>query len=105
MKKYTTEQENRIKAAYTLAPNAETVQALATEFNVPLRSIIAKLSHFNIYKAKRYVNKSGEPPIKKAELIQKLAPWFQDYELEQFEKLSKPLITKLIKDYNESSNK
>jgi hypothetical protein len=102
MKKYTPEQEQKIKEAYTIAPNAETVAALATEFDVPLRSIIAKLSHFNIYKAKRYVSKSGEPPIKKAELIQKLAPWFKDFELEQFEKLSKPLIVRLINDYNKS---
>jgi len=105
MKKYTTEQENAIKAQYTLAPTSETVQKLATEFNVPIRSIIAKLSHFNIYKAKRYVNKSGEPPIKKAELIQKLAPWFKDFELEQFEKLSKPLITRIIEDYSKTDNK
>ena len=105
MKKYTTEQEQYIKAKYLEASTKETVDALALEFSVPVRSIIAKLSHLNVYKAKRYVNKSGELPVKKAVLIQQLAPWFKDFELEQFEKLSKPLIIKLIKDYNESSNK
>jgi hypothetical protein len=100
MKKYTFEQEEEIKARYILNPTAATVSALAAEFNVPVRSIIAKLSHFNIYKAKRYVSKSGMPPIKKAELVQKLAPIFKDFELEQLEKLSKPLIIKLISHLN-----
>jgi len=102
MKKYTAEQENVIKAQYTLAPTSETVEKLATEFNVPIRSIIAKLSHFNIYKSKRYVSKTGELPIKKAELIQQLVPYFKDFELEQLEKLNKPLILKIIRDYNEN---
>ena len=96
MKKYTAEQEQRIKDAYVLVPHADTVDLLALEFNVPVRSIIAKLSHFNVYKAKRYVSKSGAPPVRKAELIQQLTPWFKDFELEQFEKLSKPLITRII---------
>jgi hypothetical protein len=96
MKKYTPEQEEEIKARYILNPTTETVMALALQYDVPIRSIIAKLSHFNIYQAKRYVSKTGMPPIKKAELVQQLSPIFKDFELEQLEKLSKPLIIKLI---------
>ena len=94
-KKYTTVQEQYIKEQYLLSPKLETVKELATHFNVPIRSIIAKLSYLNIYKTKKYVSKNGEAPVLKAELIQKLAPYFKDYELEQFEKLSKALIVRL----------
>jgi hypothetical protein len=94
-KKYTTEQELHIKTVYLLDPKSETVDALAEEYAVPRRSIIAKLSHLNIYKTKKYVSKNGHPPISKTELIQKLTPKFKDFELEQFEKLSKLLIIKL----------
>ena len=96
MKKYTAEQELDIKTTYQLNPKSETVDLLAQKYDVPRRSIIAKLSHFNVYVAKKYVSKTGEPPIKKAELVQKLSHIFKDFELEQLEKLSKPLIHKLI---------
>jgi hypothetical protein len=95
MKKYTPEQESNIKNTYVADPRPETVQALAEEYEVPVRSIIAKLSHFNVYKAKRYMTKQGELPRKKAEMIMDLAPWFKYFEIEQFEKLSKPVIAKL----------
>jgi hypothetical protein len=95
-KKYTEQQEEELKRLYIEKPTAETVDFLAKLYNVPIRSIIAKLSHFNIYKAKKYVNKLGQLPIKKADLVQKLSGHFQDYELEQIEKLSKLLIQKLI---------
>lgn len=96
-KKYTPEQEADIKAAYIAASTPETVDLLAAKYDVPRRSIIAKLSHFNVYKAKRYMTKQGEFPRKKAEMVQDLAELFKDFELEQFEKLSKPLIAKLTR--------
>jgi len=46
---------------------------IATSLEVPERSIIAKLSSLGVYQRKQYVNKRGETPRKKEELIEKLA--------------------------------
>ena len=40
---------------------------------VPIRSVIAKLSSLGVYKKKEYVNKRGEPPVKKEEYIDRIA--------------------------------
>ena len=46
---------------------------IAAELGVPDRSVIAKLSSLGVYQRKQYVNKRGETPRKKEELIEKLA--------------------------------
>lgn len=105
MARYTKEQSDAIVAAYKIKPDAETVNTLAETFKVPTRSIIAKLSSLGVYERKRYVSKSGLPPIKKATLADELGKilGLHDFEIEQLEKLSKPLITKLIEKYNENT--
>ena len=49
------------------------VEEMAAELDVPKRSVIAKLSSLGVYKAKSYVNKRGEQPVKKEEYILRIA--------------------------------
>ena len=49
------------------------ISELALELNVTERSIIAKLSSMGLYERKKYLNKSGEPPIKKEVYIDRIA--------------------------------
>jgi hypothetical protein len=49
------------------------VPVLAQTLGVPERSVIAKLSSLGVYQRKTYLNKRGEPPQKKAEMIEKIA--------------------------------
>lgn len=68
--RYTPEICDKIVKAYT----AGTLPSeIAEELDVPERSIIAKLSSLGVYQRKQYVNKRGETPRKKEELIEKLA--------------------------------
>ncbi len=47
-------------------------QEIADELQVPERSIIAKLSSLGVYQRKQYLNKRGEVPRKKEELIERI---------------------------------
>lgn len=73
------------------------VQQIAQEFEVPERSVIAKLSSLGVYQKKTYVNKRGEPPVKKSEHIERIAHLL-DCDLELLESLEKvnKLVLKLI---------
>ncbi len=68
--KYTQEMSDKLAAGYAAGRD---VQEMATELNVPKRSVIAKLSSLGVYKAKTYVNKRGEQPVKKEAHILKVA--------------------------------
>lgn len=61
---------------------------IALEFEVPERSIIAKLSSLGIYKRKEYRNKRGEIPVKKEEYIERIAN-LMDVNIELLESLEK----------------
>ena len=50
-------------------PTRETVDILAKQFGKTVRSIIAKLSREGVYIAQPRVTKSGEPVVRKAELV------------------------------------
>ena len=54
------------------------VAELALEFDVPERSIIAKLSSLGIYKRKEYLDKQGNPPMKKEEYIEIQKDYFRE---------------------------
>jgi hypothetical protein len=56
-------------AKYSANPTRETVDALANELGKNARSVIAKLSREGVYKAQPRVTKSGEPVVRKAELL------------------------------------
>jgi hypothetical protein len=49
------------------------VSEISTQFDVPERSVIAKLSSLGVYRRKEYKNKRGETPIKKEEYIERIA--------------------------------
>jgi hypothetical protein len=68
--------------------NGTKIPELAIQFSVPERSIIAKLSSLGLYKKSPYLNKQGEPPIKKEEYIERLAEAL-DVNLELLESLEK----------------
>jgi hypothetical protein len=49
------------------------VSEISEQFNVPERSVIAKLSSLGVYQRKEYKNKRGETPVKKEEYIERIA--------------------------------
>ena len=100
---YTTEVIAEISAIYTANPGLETVAALAKQLDVSPRSIISKLSSLGIYKKKEYLNKRGEPPIKKEIYIDGIAQMLgiEPQLLESMEKVTKIGLTQIyqgIKD-------
>jgi len=64
------------------------VEQISENLGVPVRSVIAKLSSLGIYKKKTYLNKNGEPPVKKEVYIEKLAELL-DTNLELLDSLEK----------------
>ena len=95
---YTAEQTAQMKADYTASPTAETVKALAEQFGKTTRSIIAKLSKEGIYKAKEYVSKTGEKPVKKdehADAIGKILR-LSDGEADSLAKANKTALVKIV---------
>lgn len=59
---YTAEQTTAMVADYTAGV---TVEAIAQNLGKSVRSVVAKLSREGVYKAKTYVSKTGEKPVKK----------------------------------------
>lgn len=96
-KRYSEEEWDTIKKAYKENPTLDTIAELAEKYNRSPNSIRAKLSYNGLYKKKRYLNKLGEIPVYKADLLIRLHDLFSETELDQLERLSKPLIKKLVK--------
>ena len=69
---YTEAMTEKMIAQYSANPTRDTVDALADELGKNARSIIAKLSREGVYKAQPRVTKSGEPVVRKAELLQSI---------------------------------
>ena len=92
--KYTKEITDRIIQQYK---DKVPVKQIATDIDVPERSVIAKLSSLGVYEKKTYTNKRGELPVKKSEHIDRIAELLQvDAEiLESLEKVNKGVL-KLI---------
>lgn len=94
--KYTKEQTDKLKEDYLAGIP---VDELAAELDVPVRSVIAKLSALGVYKKKEYRNKRGEVPIKKEEYIERIADLLEvniDI-LESLEKANKNVLQLLEK--------
>ncbi|NBW16731.1 MAG: hypothetical protein EBR82_53010 [Caulobacteraceae bacterium] len=94
--KYTKEITDKIVEEYKAG---RLVEDIAQSLDVPDRSIIAKLSSLGVYQKKVYVNKRGEVPIKKWEMIESLAQILQvpSDQLESLEKVNKNVLV-LIKN-------
>ena len=95
---YTAEQTAEMLTAYVAAPTQETVAALAEKLGKTTRSVIAKLSREGVYKAKEYVGKTGEKPVKKDDLADKLAAMvgLNEAETTSLEKVNKTALVKLL---------
>ena len=76
-KNYTDEMVAQMTEAYVANPTRETVETLAHELGKSVRSIIAKLSREGVYVAQPKVNKTGEPVVRKAELVAQLEVHFE----------------------------
>ena len=76
-KNYTDEMVASMTEQYVANPTRDTVEALAQEFGKSVRSIIAKLSREGVYVAQPKVTKSGEPVVRKAELVALLEAHFE----------------------------
>ena len=59
---YTPEQTAKMISDYQ---SGITVEMIAQEMGKTVRSVVAKLSREKVYKAKEYVSKTGEKPVKK----------------------------------------
>jgi hypothetical protein len=59
---YTPEQTTKMVSDYQ---NGITVEQIAENLGKTVRSVVAKLSREKVYKAKEYISKTGEKPIKK----------------------------------------
>jgi transposase-like protein len=91
--------ETSLKLIDRYSNQGASVAELALEFDVPERSIIAKLSSLGVYKKKEYLNKQGEPPVKKEIYIERIAQLLKvNVELlESLEKVNKNVL-KLLED-------
>ena len=89
--KYTKEITDKIVEDYKIGI---TVAQIANTLSVPDRSIIAKLSSLGVYQKKTYVNKRGEVPVKKYEMIEELAQLLEvpSDQLESLEKVNKSVL-------------
>lgn len=94
--KYTPELVQKITSARNLGASP---QEIALNFDLPERSVIAKLSSLGLYSRKPYVNKRGEPSIKKEIYVERIAKLLgKDVEvLESLEKVNKNVL-KLLED-------
>ncbi len=94
-KNYTDEMVAQMTEAYTANPTRDTVDALAKQFGKSVRSIIAKLSREGVYVAQPKVTKTGEPVVRKAELVEILEAHFQ-VAIPTLVKASKADLQKLV---------
>ena len=75
-KNYSDEAVSEMHSLYEANPTRETVEQLAQQFGKSVRSVIAKLSREGIYVAQPRVTKSGEPVVRKSELVAQIEDHF-----------------------------
>ena len=94
-KNYTDDMVASMTEQYVANPTRETVEALAQEFGKSVRSIIAKLSREGVFVAQPKVTKTGEPVVRKAELVAQLEAHFE-VAIPTLVKASKADLQKLV---------
>ena len=94
-KNYTDDMVASMTEQYVANPTRETVEAIAQEFGKSVRSIIAKLSREGVYVAQPKVTKTGEPVVRKAELVAQLEAHFE-VAIPTLVKASKADLQKLV---------
>ena len=98
-KNYTDEMVASMTEAYQANPSRETVDNLASQFGKTTRSVIAKLSREGVYVAQPKVTKSGEPVVRKQELVSEVADHF-GIAIPTLVKASKADLQKLVDALN-----
>ena len=94
-KNYTDEMVAQMIDAYEANPSRETVDMLAGQMGKSVRSIIAKLSREGVYVAQPKVTKTGEPVVRKQELVVALQDHF-GIEIPTLVKASKADLQRLV---------
>jgi len=69
---YTQEMTDALIQAYIACPNRVVVDQYAELFNKSSRSIIAKLVREGVYQAQERVTKTGEPVVRKQDIVEKI---------------------------------
>ena len=92
---YTQPITDKMVAQYTANPTRETVDAIAKDLGKNTRSVIAKLSREGVYKATLRTTKTGEPIVRKSELLASIETHF-GIELPSLVKASKADLQRLI---------
>tara|TARA_Y100001951_G_C11289587_1_gene271199 strand:- start:1768 stop:2115 length:348 start_codon:yes stop_codon:yes gene_type:complete len=92
---YTQQQTEQMVSKYSANPTRATVDALAKELGKNTRSVIAKLSREGVYIAQPRATKSGEPIVRKAELVAQLEAHF-GIEVPTLVKTSKADLQRLL---------
>jgi hypothetical protein len=100
--KYTKEIVDKMVTDYEQGIEPVTI---ATELDVPVRSVIAKLSSLGVYRKKSYTNKNGEVPVKKEFYIERIASLLNENIelLESLEKVNKRVLIRLVEQLENST--
>ena len=69
---YTQEMTDTLVQAYVASPTRAVVDQYAELFDKSSRSIIAKLVREGVYQAQERVTKTGEPVVRKQDLVEKI---------------------------------
>jgi hypothetical protein len=98
--RYTKELSDLISRQYQEGMTVSEIAAnlsVTVKETVPDRSIIAKLSSLGVYKKREYLTKRGEIPVKKSEIIERLATLLEVNPdiLESLEKVNKSVLNLL----------
>ena len=94
-KNYSDEMVAKMHDLYVANPTRETVELIAEQFGKSVRSVIAKLSREGIYVSQPRVTKTGEPVVRKSELVAQIEAQF-DIEMPTLVKASKADLQTLI---------
>lgn len=96
--------ENLLKTLYL--DEKLSVEEIALKIDKPVRGVRSKLGSMGIYIKKDYVTKSGNRPVKKREMIDRLIPILKisHDEADCLEKLTKRVLERILLVTNPSEN-
>ena len=92
---YTEKMTAEMVKTYAANPSRETVESLAKKLGKNTRSVIAKLSREGVYKATPRTTKTGEPIVRKLELLTQIENHY-GIELPSLVKATKADLQRLI---------
>ena len=97
---YTQEMTDDLVQAYVASPSRAIVDQYAEAFGKSPRSIIAKLVREGVYQAPQRVTKTGEPVVRKQQLVERIEA-ATGLALPSLEKASKGDLAKLVQYFEE----